>query len=62
MIYLSRLLRLYPILMQGPDVLEIQQRLLKLGYTPGIPDGIVGPITMKTINFAHDIQNNNTQP
>lgn len=45
MITFSRLLQLSPEHMQGPDVLEIQQRLSQRAYEIGKIDGIFGPKT-----------------
>jgi len=49
MITFSRLLRLRPKYMQGPDVLEIQQRLAQRAYEIGEIDGIFGPKTEDTV-------------
>lgn len=42
-------IRLTRILMRGPRVKKIQQRLQKLGYAPGRADGIYGPQTAHAV-------------
>ncbi|MDD4801994.1 MAG: peptidoglycan-binding protein [Syntrophomonas sp.] len=42
MLSASRLIRITPHLMSGPDVLEVQEKLARLGYNPGSLDGIYG--------------------
>lgn len=45
MIYASRYLRLMTPYMQGPDVIQVQERLRDLGFYRGAIDGIYGPAT-----------------
>jgi peptidoglycan hydrolase-like protein with peptidoglycan-binding domain len=49
MLSASRLLRITPNLMSGPDVLEVQEKLSKLGYNPGDLDGVYKEATHQAI-------------
>lgn len=55
-LYSSRLLRLNTPLMQGPDVLEVQEKLVGLGFDPGTPDGIFGESTSKSLRRFQDVR------
>jgi len=42
-------------LMRGQNVVEVQKRLLELGYQPGVPDGAYGPTTAAAVSaFQRD--------
>jgi peptidoglycan hydrolase-like protein with peptidoglycan-binding domain len=56
MLLASRLLRLTPVLMQGPDVFELQQKLSRLGYNPGNLDGIYGENTYRAVRRFQDLR------
>jgi len=49
MIYASRFLRLEAPAMQGPDVLEVQEILTRLGFYMGAVDGIFGTLTQSAV-------------
>jgi hypothetical protein len=42
-------------MMSGPDVLKIQEKLARLGYAPGVQDGVYGPTTAAAVRaFQRD--------
>lgn len=48
----DRLLRFVPgDLARGDDVAQLQERLLKLGFSPGRPDGLFGPATDEAVRL-----------
>lgn len=49
MIYASRFLRLEDPPMQGPDVMEVQEILIRLGFYEGAADGSFGKITQAAV-------------
>lgn len=57
MIYASRFLRLEQPLMQGPDVLEVQQILKQLGLYRGEADEYYGEITARSVREFQQIMN-----
>lgn len=48
-LYASRFIRLNSPPMQGPDTLEVQERLTELGFNPGALDGIYGPANERAL-------------
>lgn len=52
--YSSRLIRLNTPMMQGPDVLEVQKKLARLGFDSGTPDGIYDESTANALRRFQD--------
>jgi hypothetical protein len=44
-------------MLRGEDVLQVQNRLIKLGFNPGKADGVYGPITEKAVRKFQEAAN-----
>ncbi len=56
MLSASRLIRITPILMSGPDVLELQEKLSRLGYNPGTLDGVYTEVTDQALRRFQELR------
>ncbi|PKM77413.1 MAG: hypothetical protein CVU90_07285 [Firmicutes bacterium HGW-Firmicutes-15] len=56
MLSASRLIRITPNLMCGPDILEVQEKLTKLGYKPGTPNGVYTEATRQAVRRFQDFR------
>jgi peptidoglycan hydrolase-like protein with peptidoglycan-binding domain len=44
-------------MLRGEDVLQVQNRLIKLGFDPGKADGVYGPSTEKAVKMFQEAPN-----
>lgn len=56
MIYASRFLRLVSPYLRGPDVMNLQERLVELGLMYDAPDGVYGPMTLDAVRRFQELQ------